>query len=140
MWKQVDEEEILNLREKEEIQEPLVHRIACGVVLTFVIVGEPTTSHTNMLSERFKKSPCIREPNDLLSLSRTLNDGRTVPWQRIVLLVVNFSEEPSTFIVRLELKVYATDFLKFVEHLSDLVVSLPVSLDSREYGRSFSQY
>jgi hypothetical protein len=69
----------LDLREKEEIQEPFAHRIACGVVLTIIIVGEPTTSHTNMPTERFKKSPCIREPNDSLSLSRTLNDGRTVP-------------------------------------------------------------
>ena len=76
-----------------------------------------------MPTERFKKSPYIREPNDSLSLSRTLDDGRKVPWHRVVLWVVNFSKEPSTFIFRLGLKVYAADFLKFVEHLSDPVVS-----------------
>jgi hypothetical protein len=35
--------------------------------------------HINMPTERFKKSPYIREPNDSLSLSRTLDDGRAVP-------------------------------------------------------------
>ena len=57
-----------------------------------------------MPAERFKNSPYIREPSDSISLSLTLDDGRTGSWQRVVLWVVNLSDEPAAaFTFRLEL-------------------------------------
>jgi hypothetical protein len=54
--------------------------------------------------------------------------------------MVNLSEEPAAFIFRTALNVMAAGCLKFVEHLPDLTVSSLIDLDSREYGRPFSQH
>ena len=171
----------LDLREKEEIQEPLAHHIACGVGLTFVIIwwtnyvtyeyaywkvqevalhqrtrehGEGPCQRTNRICchntdlvrvnghDRIILVIFCQALYGFLVMDPVWSETCWSTFKYFIILIVSTyyilfiswivkcliiidarcTREDSKFIFRLELKVYAVDFLQFVEYLSDLVV------------------